>query len=182
MPRTGRRVGDAGTRETILEAARAEFAASGYSAATIRAIARRAVVDPALVYHYFADKPALFVATLDMPADPRSIRDATQASGSPGASGLRTLATCASGRSCAVSLLTMAAFALPVSGVADRRTTSALSPCWAGNRVASRFCACSDPELPELKLLSKLPPTDTADAMTATTARTQITSTQRRWS
>ena len=85
MPRTGRRAGDGGTRETILEAARAEFAASGYSAATIRAIARRAAVDPALVYHYFADKPSLFVATLGMPADPRSIRNATQASGSPGA-------------------------------------------------------------------------------------------------
>jgi len=85
MPRTGRRAGDAGTRETILAAARAEFAASGYSAATIRAIARRALVDPALVYHYFADKSSLFVATLDMPADPRSIRNATQASGSPGA-------------------------------------------------------------------------------------------------
>ncbi len=85
MPRTGRRAGDRGTRETILQAARAEFAATGYTTATIRAIARRAAVDPALVYHYFADKPALFVATLDLPADPRSIRNATQASGSPGA-------------------------------------------------------------------------------------------------
>ncbi len=84
MARTGRRAGDAGTRATIIEAARAEFAGSGYTAATIRAIARRAEVDPALIYHYFADKPSLFVATQELPRDPRDIRRDTQASGSPG--------------------------------------------------------------------------------------------------
>lgn len=84
MARTGRRAGDAGTRATIIEAARAEFAGSGYTAATIRAIARRAAVDPALIYHYFADKPSLFVATQELPRDPRDIRRDTQASGSPG--------------------------------------------------------------------------------------------------
>ncbi len=84
MARTGRRAGDAGTRATIIEAARAEFAGSGYTAATIRAIARRAEVDPALIYHYFADKPSLFVATQKLPRDPRDIRRDTQASGSPG--------------------------------------------------------------------------------------------------
>jgi AcrR family transcriptional regulator len=36
----------------------------GYAATTIRAVARLAEVDPALIYHYFEDKPALFVATL----------------------------------------------------------------------------------------------------------------------
>src|SRR5580658_8167419 len=84
MPRTGRRAGDADTRATIIEAARAEFAANGYNAATIRAIARRAAVDPALVYHYFTDKPALFVATQELPQDPRRVREAVEASGSPG--------------------------------------------------------------------------------------------------
>jgi AcrR family transcriptional regulator len=84
MARTGRRAGDAGTRAAIIEAARAEFAGSGYTAATIRAIARRAEVDPALIYHYFADKPSLFVATQELPRDPRDIRRDTQASGSPG--------------------------------------------------------------------------------------------------
>lgn len=85
MPRTGRRAGDADTRAAIVEAARAEFAANGYSAATIRAVARRAAVDPALVYHYFTDKPALFVATQELPQDPRRVRAAVEASSSPGA-------------------------------------------------------------------------------------------------
>jgi len=92
MARTGRRAGDAGTREAIISAARGEFAHSGYNAATIRAIARRAGVDPALVYHYFGDKPALFVATAALPKDPRDIRNATQATHQPGSPGVRLVA------------------------------------------------------------------------------------------
>jgi AcrR family transcriptional regulator len=89
MPRPGRRGGDPDTRGAILGAARAEFLEQGYTAATIRAIARRAEVDPALVYHYFADKPTLYAATLDLPADPRTIQDEVRAAdgrdgGSPG--------------------------------------------------------------------------------------------------
>jgi AcrR family transcriptional regulator len=61
------------TREAILAAAREEFAAAGYTAASIRGVARRAGVDPALVYHYFAGKPELFVASLQLPADPRQV-------------------------------------------------------------------------------------------------------------
>jgi AcrR family transcriptional regulator len=85
MPRPGRRGRDADTRGTIIEAARAEFLALGYNAATIRAIARRAEVDPALIYHYFGDKPTLYAATLDIPEDPREIQDQVRAgSQSPG--------------------------------------------------------------------------------------------------
>jgi AcrR family transcriptional regulator len=80
MPRPGRRGGDADTRGTIVEAARAEFLTHGYNAATIRAIARRAEVDPALIYHYFGDKPTLYAATLDIPEDPRQIQDHVRAS------------------------------------------------------------------------------------------------------
>jgi AcrR family transcriptional regulator len=70
----GRRPGGPDTRAKVLEAARAVFAERGYVAATIRQIARRADVDPALVYHYFADKAGLFVACLDLPADPRQVQ------------------------------------------------------------------------------------------------------------
>jgi AcrR family transcriptional regulator len=69
-PRTGRRPGDSGTREAILDAARATFAASGYERATIRAIAADAGVDPALVHHYFGSKEDLFVAAIDAPLNP----------------------------------------------------------------------------------------------------------------
>ncbi|MFL6073186.1 MAG: TetR/AcrR family transcriptional regulator [Mycobacteriales bacterium] len=53
-----------GTRELILDAARAEIAALGYDAATVRSIARRAGVDPRLVRYYFADKRGLATVAL----------------------------------------------------------------------------------------------------------------------
>jgi AcrR family transcriptional regulator len=75
MPRPGRRQGGPRTRETIVDAARAEFLERGYAATTIRSVARRAEVDPALVYHYFTDKATLYGATVSLPADPRQILD-----------------------------------------------------------------------------------------------------------
>jgi AcrR family transcriptional regulator len=85
MTRAGRRGGGADTRTAILLAAREEFLEHGYTAATIRAVARRAEVDAALVYHYFADKSSLYAATLALPADPREIKDASRsARRSPG--------------------------------------------------------------------------------------------------
>jgi AcrR family transcriptional regulator len=83
MPRPGRRGGDADTRGTIISAARAEFLEHGYNAATIRAIARRAEVDPALIYHFFTDKPTLYAATLHLPRDPREIKDEVRATDTP---------------------------------------------------------------------------------------------------
>ncbi|MFA4966357.1 MAG: TetR family transcriptional regulator, partial [Thermoleophilia bacterium] len=69
----GRRPGDSGTREAILGAARAAFAAAGYDRATIRGIAAAAEVDPALVLHYFDSKEALFEAALELPIRPSEI-------------------------------------------------------------------------------------------------------------
>lgn len=77
MSPAGRRPGESHTREAILEAAKAEFA-EGYTSASVRAIARRAEVDPALVYHYFTDKAALFIACYKLPADPRAVQRAAQ--------------------------------------------------------------------------------------------------------
>jgi AcrR family transcriptional regulator len=77
----GRRPGGADTRAQILEAARAEFGENGYTAATVRQVARRARVDPALVYHYFADKAGLFVACLNLPADPGDVQIQARAGG-----------------------------------------------------------------------------------------------------
>lgn len=73
MPRTGRRAGDPDTKRRILEAARAAFAIHGYRA-TIRQIAADASVDPALVLHYFGTKELLYVASIEMPIDPRAFR------------------------------------------------------------------------------------------------------------
>ncbi len=73
-PRRGRRrAGEADARAAIVRAAGDEFAALGYDGASMRAVARRAGVDPALVHHYFADKPELFAAALELPIRPDRI-------------------------------------------------------------------------------------------------------------
>lgn len=50
------------TRRTILEAARAAFAARGYEQTTIRAVAAQAGIDPSMVMRYFGSKAGLFAA------------------------------------------------------------------------------------------------------------------------
>jgi AcrR family transcriptional regulator len=72
-PHTGRRPGDSGARGEILAAARAEFAQGGYDGATIRGIAARAGVDPALVHHYFGAKEQLFETALELPISPATL-------------------------------------------------------------------------------------------------------------
>jgi len=76
----GRPQRDSGTRGAIVDAARAEFLEHGYNHTTIRSVARRAEVDPALIYHYFTDKPTLYASTIDLPADPRTIMNEVQMS------------------------------------------------------------------------------------------------------
>lgn len=51
----------------ILGAARGEFAQNGSAGTTIRAVARAAEVDPALVYHYFGSKEGLLDAATNPP-------------------------------------------------------------------------------------------------------------------
>lgn len=51
----------------ILSAARDEFAKHGWAGTTMRAVARAADVDPALVYHYFGSKEALLDAATNPP-------------------------------------------------------------------------------------------------------------------
>ena len=52
----------------ILAAAREAFAETGWAGTTIRAVARAADVDPALVYHYFDSKEGLLDAATTPPA------------------------------------------------------------------------------------------------------------------
>lgn len=68
--RRGRRPSGSDTRGEIVAAARGEFSAQGYDATSLRAVARRAGVDSALVHHYFAGKPALFAEVMELPLDP----------------------------------------------------------------------------------------------------------------
>jgi AcrR family transcriptional regulator len=71
----GRRPGNVDTRGEIVEAAKRVFAAKGYDGASLRAVAREAHVDPALVHHYFDGKASLFVAAMALPFDPRTVKE-----------------------------------------------------------------------------------------------------------
>lgn len=74
---TGRRTGDSGTRDAILDAARDLFASEGYAGASIRAIATAARVDPALIRHFFSDKDTLFATVVaDRSTIPQRIAEA----------------------------------------------------------------------------------------------------------
>jgi AcrR family transcriptional regulator len=53
------------TRAAIVAAAREQFAAHGYQAATIRGVAAAAGIDPALVMRYFGNKEGLFAAAAE---------------------------------------------------------------------------------------------------------------------
>ena len=56
----------AATAQRILDAARAEFGEHGLEGATIRAIARRANVDPSLVMQHYGSKAALFAMAIQL--------------------------------------------------------------------------------------------------------------------
>lgn len=70
MAQAGRRPGQTGTREEILDAARRRFAEQGYDGATVRGIAADAGVNAALLHHFFGTKQGLFAASMNLPIDP----------------------------------------------------------------------------------------------------------------
>ena len=86
MPVRGRRpLGSPDARQAVLDAARELFAEVGFERTTMRAVADRAGVDPALIYHYFGDKDGLLFAALQPPVDAATVftgvADAAERSG-----------------------------------------------------------------------------------------------------
>ena len=63
------------TRDAIAAAAARSFAEQGFDRTSVRAIARAAGVDPALVTHYFGSKQRLFVEVSRFPIDPQLLVD-----------------------------------------------------------------------------------------------------------
>lgn len=61
------------TERSILSAARSLFAEHGYERTTIRAVARAAAVDPALVMQYFGSKDALFAQAAHWPEGSQTV-------------------------------------------------------------------------------------------------------------
>jgi AcrR family transcriptional regulator len=70
----GRRPGKLSARDDIIRAARETFAEEGYDGTSLRAVARAAGVDAALIHHYFDGKPGLFMAAMALPFDPRQVQ------------------------------------------------------------------------------------------------------------
>lgn len=66
----GRRPGGPDTKAALLAAARQTFIEHGYTGATVRDIAGRAGVDPAMVRHWFGGKEGLFTAAIAIPINP----------------------------------------------------------------------------------------------------------------
>jgi AcrR family transcriptional regulator len=81
------------TRDAIAAAARAEFSERGYAAATIRSIATRAEVDPALVHHYFGTKSELFQGVLALGFNPVRVALPTMLAGPQPEAGARIVRT-----------------------------------------------------------------------------------------
>jgi AcrR family transcriptional regulator len=69
----GRRPAGENTRAALLDAARVEFTERGFDGTTVRVIAKRAGVDPAMVNHWFGGKDALFVAAMEIPVNPEEV-------------------------------------------------------------------------------------------------------------
>lgn len=71
--RPGRPAGTSDTRERILTAARELFAFNGIDRTSIRAVAKGAGVDAALVHHYFGTKEQLFAEAIHLPINPMDV-------------------------------------------------------------------------------------------------------------
>jgi AcrR family transcriptional regulator len=69
----GRRSGGTDSKELILAAARRLFSEHGFEGTSLRQVARRAQVDPAMVHHFFKDKDELFALSVELPADPDEV-------------------------------------------------------------------------------------------------------------
>jgi AcrR family transcriptional regulator len=70
VKRPGRRPRGSAARDDILAAARALFSSNGWEGTSIRAIARKADVDPGVVLHYFGDKEGVFKEAMAIPMRP----------------------------------------------------------------------------------------------------------------
>lgn len=65
------------TEASIVDAAQELFAEVGFERTTIRAVAARAGIDPALVMHYYGNKEGLFAASAQWHVDHKKLSEAS---------------------------------------------------------------------------------------------------------
>lgn len=145
--RTGRRPGPTRTREAILAAARSSFAAAGYDATTIRAVARQAGVDAALVHRFFGSKERLFAAAMELTISPSELVERLLADGVEGI-----------GERLVHALLAMldvpedrAPFLALIRGAVSNAQAAAMLREFLTREVLGRLAAAAAPDAPELR-------------------------------
>jgi AcrR family transcriptional regulator len=145
--RTGRRPGPNQTRAAILEAARAAFAHRGYDAVSIRAVARDAGVDPALVHRFYGSKEELFVAAMELPVSPSQLVSTLLAEGVEHL-GERLVGTF-------LELFDQPAAFAPflalIRGAVSNEHAAALLREFLAREVLGRLAAAASPDRPELR-------------------------------
>src|SRR5919206_1067732 len=145
--RTGRRPGPNRTRAAIVAAARTAFAKRGYDAVSIRAVAREAGVDPALVHRFYGSKEELFVAAMELPLSPARLVPALLAEGVDDL-----------GERLVRSLLELfdrpaafAPFVALIRGAVSNEHAAAMLREFLAREVLGRLAAAASPDRPELR-------------------------------
>jgi AcrR family transcriptional regulator len=146
-PRTGRRPGPNRTRAAILDAARAAFAERGYDAVSVRAVARAAGVDPALVHRFFGSKEELFAAAMELPISPGQLVPALLADGVEdlGERLVRTFLELFDRPAAFAPFLAL------IRGAVSNEQAAALLREFLTREVLGRLAAAASPDRPELR-------------------------------
>jgi AcrR family transcriptional regulator len=145
--RTGRRPGPTRTRAAILDAARRAFAERGYEAVSIRAVARDAGVDPALVHRFHGSKESLFVAAMELPVSPGVLVAGALAQGVDGV-GERIVAALLAVFDTPGSFAPLLAL---VRGATSSEQAAGMLREFVTREVLGRVAAVASPDRPELR-------------------------------
>jgi AcrR family transcriptional regulator len=145
--RTGRRPGPNRTREAILDTARRAFAERGYDAVSLRAVARDAGVDPALVHRFHASKEQLFIAAMELPVSPSELVAGLLAEGVEqlGERLVRAFLTLYDEPAAREPFLAL------LRGAVTHERAATLLREFVGREVLGRLAAAASPDAPELR-------------------------------
>jgi AcrR family transcriptional regulator len=145
--RTGRRPGPNQTRAEILDAARAAFADRGYDGVSVRAVARAAGVDPALIHRFYGSKEELFVAAMALPVSPSRLVETLLSGGVEGLGErlVRTVLGLFDAPDAFAPILAL------IRGAVSNERAAALLREFIAREVLGRLAHAASPDRPELR-------------------------------